>query len=170
MLTEDNPGELWIDSPGATSGYLHAPEETREVFSEGWFKTGDLVSISAQGFVQIVGRKRERILRGGYSVFPQEIERVLLTYPAVAEAAVVGVPSADMEEEVAAFVTLKPGAVASADELSRYCQAHLAHYKFPRHIVIVDELPKGAAGKVIKAELLTEQYWGRARSKPEHAA
>ena len=163
-------GELWIDSPGATSGYLNALEETREVLSGGWFKTGDLVSISAQGFVQIVGRKRERILRGGYSVFPQEIERVLLTYPAVAEAAVVGVPSADLNEEVAAFVTLKPGAAAGAEELSNYCREHLAHFKFPRHIVILDELPKGAAGKVIKAELLTERYWGRGRPKPDHAA
>ena len=169
-VAEGEVGELWIHSPGATSGYLNALEETREVLSEGWFKTGDLVSISVQGFVQIVGRKRERILRGGYSVFPQEVERVLLSHPAIAEAAVVGVPSADLNEEVAAFVTLKPGAAANADELSRYCQEHLAHFKFPRHVVIVDELPKGAAGKVIKAELLTERYWRQPERKPEHAA
>jgi long-chain acyl-CoA synthetase len=71
---------------------------------------------------------------------------------------------------VAAFVTLKPGAAAGADELSRYCQEHLAHFKFPRHIVIVDELPKGAAGKVIKAELLKGRYWSQSQRKPEHAA
>jgi long-chain acyl-CoA synthetase len=117
-----------------------------------------------------MGRKRERILRGGYSVFPQEVERVLLSHPAIAEAAVVGVPSPDLNEEVAAFVTLKPGAAAGADELSRYCQEHLAHFKFPRHVVIVDELPKGAAGKVIKAELIKGRYWGQLQRKPEHAA
>ena len=163
-------GELWINCPSATSGYLNALEETRAVLADGWFKTGDLVTVSPEGFVQIMGRKRERILRGGYSVFPQEVERVLLAHPAIAEAAVVGVPSADLNEEVAAFVTLKPGAAAGADELSRYCQEHLAHFKFPRHIVILDELPKGAAGKVIKAELLKGRYWSQPQRKPEHAA
>jgi len=163
-------GELWIDCPGTTSGYLNALEETRDVLSEGWFKTGDLVSVSPEGYVQIMGRKRERILRGGYSVFPQEVERVLLSHPAIAEAAVVGVPSPDLNEEVAAFVTLKPGAAAGADELSRYCQEHLAHFKFPRHVVIVDKLPKGAAGKVIKSELIKGRYWSQLQRKPEHAA
>jgi long-chain acyl-CoA synthetase len=163
-------GELWINCPATTSGYLNALEETRAVLTDGWFKTGDLATVSPEGFVQIMGRKRERILRGGYSVFPQEVERVLLSHPAIAEAAVVGVPSADLNEEVAAFVTLKPGAAARADELSRYCQEHLAHFKFPRHIVILDELPKGAAGKVIKAELLKGRYWSQPPRKPEHAA
>ena len=150
-------GELWINCPGATSGYLNAPEETQAVLKDGWFKTGDLASISPEGFVQIMGRKRERILRGGYSIFPQEIERVLLSHPAIAEAAVVGIPSPDLNEEVAAFVTLKPGAAAAAEELSNYCQGHLAHFKFPRRIIILDELPKGASGKVLKAELLKRQ-------------
>ena len=101
-----------------------------------------------------MGRKPERILRGGYSIFPQEIERVLLSHPAIAEAAVVGIPSPDLNEEVAAFVTLKPGVAAGAEELSNYCQGHLAHFKFPRCVIILEELPKGASGKVIKAELL----------------
>jgi long-chain acyl-CoA synthetase len=163
-------GELWINCPATTSGYLNALEETRAVLTDGWFKTGDLATVSPEGFVQIMGRKRERILRGGYSVFPQEVERVLLAHPAIAEAAVVGVPSPDLNEEVAAFVTLKPGAAAGVDELSNYCQAHLAHFKFPRHVVIVDELPKGATGKVIKAELLQERYWRQPLRKPEHTA
>jgi len=147
-------GELWINCPGATSGYLNALEETRAVLSDGWFKTGDLASISPGGYVQIMGRKRERILRGGYSIFPQEIERVLLSHPAIAEAAVVGVPSPDLNEEVAAFVTLKPGASASPEELLGFCQGHLAHFKFPRYVIFLEELPKGATGKVVKAELL----------------
>jgi long-chain acyl-CoA synthetase len=157
-LASGEVGELWINCPGATSGYFNAPEETRDVLMDGWFKTGDLASISAQGFVQILGRKRERILRGGYSIFPQEIERVLLSHPAIAEAAVVGIPSPDLNEEVAAFVTLKPGAAAGAEELSNYCQGHMAHFKFPRRVIILEELPKGASGKVLKVELLKGQY------------
>ena len=163
-------GELWINCPGATSGYLNAPEETRAVLTDGWFKTGDLASISPEGFVQIMGRKRERILRGGYSIFPQEIERVLLSHPAIAEAAVVGIPSPDLNEEVAAFVTLKPGAAAGAEELSNYCQGHMAHFKFPRRVIILEELPKGASGKVIKAELLKGQCLRKSQRDPKQAA
>lgn len=155
-LSQGEIGELWIKCPGATGGYLDAPAETREVLVDGWFKTGDLGSISREGFVQIVGRKRERILRGGFSVFPQEVEAVLLSHPAVAEAAVVGMPSPDLYEEVAAFVTLKPLAETTAEELIAHCKEHLAHFKFPRRVTIVDELPKGPMGKILKAELIRE--------------
>jgi long-chain acyl-CoA synthetase len=149
-------GELWINCPSAAAGYFNAPEETRAVLADGWFKTGDLASVSPQGFVQIMGRKRERILRGGYSIFPQEIERILLSHPAIAEAAVVGIPNPDLNEEVAAFVALKAGDNTSAEELIDYCQKHLAHFKFPRHVIILEQLPKGATGKVIKPELLRQ--------------
>ena len=147
-------GELWIKSPSALDGYLNDPELTHETLVDGWFKTGDLATISADGLVRIVGRKRERILRGGYSVFPQEIEAVLLSHPAVAEAAVVGLPHPVLEEEVAAFVSLKQGMTASAEELSAYCQGRLAAYKYPRQIHILTALPRGVTGKVQKAELL----------------
>jgi long-chain acyl-CoA synthetase len=150
-------GELWINCPGATSGYFNAVEETQAVLADGWFKTGDMATLSPEGFVRIIGRKRERILRGGYSVFPQEVERVLLSHPSVAEAAVVGVPSADLNEEVAAFVVLKPAGEATPDELIRYCEGRLAHYKFPRQLTIIDELPRGAIGKVLKSELIKKQ-------------
>ncbi len=89
--------------------------------SDGWFKTGDLACVSQEGFIRIVGRKRERILRGGFSVFPQEVETVLLSHPAVAEAAVIGVPSHDLGEEVNAFVTLKPTAETTVEELIGQC-------------------------------------------------
>jgi long-chain acyl-CoA synthetase len=112
-----------------------------------------LAAVSQEGFVRIVGRKRERILRGGFSVFPQEVEAVLLSHPAVAEAAVVGVPSPDLYEEVAAYVTLKPLAEATAEELISHCKEHLAHYKFPRRVTILEEFPKSAMGKILKAEL-----------------
>jgi long-chain acyl-CoA synthetase len=145
--------ELWIKTPAAMDGYLRAPEETAAVLADGWFKTGDLATISAEGFVSIVGRKRDLILRGGYSVVPGEVEAALLGHPAVAEAAVVGVAHAELGEEVAAFVTLRPGARAEVAELIAFCRARLAGYKYPRRIDIVTELPKSATGKILKAKL-----------------
>ena len=149
----DDIGELWIKSPAIMDGYLGAPDETNDVISSGWFKTGDLATISSDGYVQIVGRKRERILRGGYSVFPQEIEAVLVSHPAVAEAAVIGVADADLGEEVAAFVSLKRAQRLSSEELLDYCKEHLARYKYPRRIHILAELPKGPTGKILKSAL-----------------
>jgi long-chain acyl-CoA synthetase len=154
IITEsDGMGELWIKSPAMMTGYLDAPQETNEVIVGGWFKTGDLATITGDGYVEIVGRVRERILRGGYSIFPQEIESVLLSHPAVAEAAVVGVPDSDLGEEVAAFVSLKTAQRADADELLAYCKEHLASYKYPRRIKILPELPKGPTGKIAKSAL-----------------
>jgi long-chain acyl-CoA synthetase len=149
----DGIGELWIKSPAMMQGYLDAPDETREMIAGGWFKTGDLATVSPEGYVEIVGRKRERILRGGYSVFPQEIEAVLVSHPAVAEAAVIAVPDADLGEEVAAFVSLKRMQKCTADELLGYCKEHLARYKYPRRIHILSELPKGPTGKILKSAL-----------------
>jgi long-chain acyl-CoA synthetase len=146
-------GELWIKSPAALDGYLDAPEETRAVLEDGWFRTGDLVRISTDGFVHIAGRKRELILRGGYSVFPAEVEAALLAHPAVAEAAVIGVAHAELGEEVAAFVTLHPGQEASPEQLIAHGKARLAAYKYPRRVVIVDRLPKGPTGKILKSRL-----------------
>jgi long-chain acyl-CoA synthetase len=149
----DGVGELWIKSPAMMDCYLGAPEETNEVITDGWFKTGDLVTISSEGYVRIVGRKRERILRGGYSIFPQEVEAALLSHPSVAEAAVVGVPNSDLGEEVAAFVSLKPMARISCEDLLAYCKEHLARYKYPRQVTILPELPKGPTGKILKSDL-----------------
>ncbi|HEY7041051.1 MAG TPA: AMP-binding protein [Methylomirabilota bacterium] len=145
--------ELWIRTPAAMDGYLRAPEETAAVLADGWFKTGDLATISPDGYVSIVGRKRELILRGGYSVVPGEVEATLLGHPAVAEAAVVGVAHAELGEEVSAFVTLRKGTRAEAEELIAFCRARLAGYKYPRRVSIVTELPKSATGKILKARL-----------------
>jgi long-chain acyl-CoA synthetase len=149
----DGVGELWIKSPAMMEGYLDAPQETAEVIADGWFKTGDLATVSADGYVEIVGRVRERILRGGYSIFPQEVEAVLLSHPAVAEAAVIGIPDADLGEEIAAFVSLKTSRRADADELLAYCKDRLAGYKYPRRIKVLLELPKGPTGKIAKSAL-----------------
>jgi long-chain acyl-CoA synthetase len=152
--SRDGIGELWIKSPAMMDGYLDAADETNEVISDGWFKTGDLATVSPQSYVEIVGRKRERILRGGYSVFPQEVEAVLLSHPAVAEAAVVAITDADLGEEVAAFVSVKRGAHIGAEELLDYCKDHLARYKYPRQVHIIPELPKGPTGKILKSALV----------------
>ncbi len=101
----------------------------------------------------IVGRKRERIKRGGYSIFPAEVETVLLAHPAVAEAAVVGVPDAALGEEIAAFVALKPGDAAGAEELIAWCRERLAAFKYPRRVTLLAALPRSATGKVLKARL-----------------
>lgn len=158
-------GELLIKTPSALDGYLNDPELTRETVVHGWFKTGDLATISEEGWVRIVGRKRERILRGGYSVFPPEVEAALLSHPAVAEAAVVGVPHGDLGEEVVAFVCLKRGMAAPAEELTAHCQSRLAAYKYPRQIHFLSSLPRGATGKVLKAELVRSGL-GAARGNP----
>lgn len=146
-------GELWIRTPAVMDGYLRAEEETRAVIQDGWFKTGDLATISPEGFVSVVGRKKDLILRGGYSVVPGEVEAALLDHPAVAEAAVVGTPHPELGEEVAAFVTLRPGARADADELVAFCRERLAAFKYPRRVTLVGELPKSATGKVLKWRL-----------------
>jgi len=153
-LPSGEVGELWIKSPAAMRSYVNSPEESREVLTEdGWFRTGDLATVSRDGWVEIVGRKRERILRGGHSVFPQEVEALLLTHPAVAEAAVVGVPHPELGEEVAAFVALRRSAGATADELIAYCRDRLAGFKYPRQVTILPALPRSATGKIIKANL-----------------
>ena len=148
---EADVGELWIRTPAALQGYWNDPAP---VLEDGWFRTGDLARVSADGFVEITGRLRERILRGGYSVFPLEVETVLAEHPEVAEAAVVGVPHPELGEEVAAFVVAKPGMSPGTDSLRAYCADRLARFKYPRQIRVVPELPKGPTGKVLKAELL----------------
>ncbi len=152
-LGADDTGELWIRTPGAMDGYLGAAEETQAVLSDGWFRTGDLACISAAGFVTIAGRKRERILRGGYSIFPPEVESLLLTHPAIAEAAVIGVPHPDLGEEVAAFVALRPGAAATAEDIVAFSRDRLAGFKYPRQVTILPALPRSATGKILKARL-----------------
>jgi long-chain acyl-CoA synthetase len=149
-------GELLIRTPAAMDGYLGAPQETRAVLADGWFRTGDLACIDGEGWVRITGRKRERILRGGHSVFPPEVEAMLLTHPDVAEAAVVGVPHAELGEEIAAFVVPRDGAPATPDELIAYCRERLAGYKYPRRVTLVRALPRSATGKVLKAKLAAD--------------
>jgi long-chain acyl-CoA synthetase len=152
-LPAGDDGELLIHTPAVMDGYLGSTGDTAAVLAEGWFRTGDIARLTADGYVTIVGRKRERIKRGGYSIFPAEVETALLAHPAVAEAAVVGVPDAALGEEIAAFVALKPGGTAGAEELMAWCRERLAAFKYPRRITMVAALPRSATGKVLKARL-----------------
>ena len=155
-LAAGEGGELLIRTPAATDGYLGAPDDTRAVLADGWFRTGDLATIDRDGWVRITGRKRERILRAGHSIFPPEVEAMLLTHPDVAEAAVIGVPHAELGEEVAAFVVLRGGARATTNDLIAYCRERLAGYKYPRRVTLMAALPRSATGKVLKAKLAAE--------------
>lgn len=146
-------GELLIKSPALMDGYLGASEETRAAMDDGWFRTGDLARMDLDGFVSIVGRKKELILRGGYSVSPAEVEAALLTHPAVAEAAVVGRPHPELGEDVVAFVTLQAHAHADPDELIAHCALSLAAFKCPRLLRVVAALPRSATGKILKSRL-----------------
>ena len=155
-LAAGEGGELLIRTPAATDGYLGAPDDTRAVLADGWFRTGDLATIDRDGWVRITGRKRERILRAGHSIFPPEVEAMLLTHPDVAEAAVIGVPHAELGEEVAAFVVLRGGARATTNDLIAYCRERLAGYKYPRRVTLMAALPRSTTGKVLKAKLAAE--------------
>jgi long-chain acyl-CoA synthetase len=147
-------GEIVIRGPNVMKGYWGRPEATAEALRGGWFHTGDLARVDEDGYFSIVDRKKELIIRGGYNVYPREIEEVLYEHPAVAEAAVIGLPHPALGEEVGAAVALKPGAAISAEELRDYVKAQVAAYKYPRHLWLVDELPKGATGKIQKRDIV----------------
>ncbi|MGD0555491.1 MAG: long-chain fatty acid--CoA ligase [Streptosporangiaceae bacterium] len=147
-------GEIVIRGPNVMKGYWQRPDATAEAIRDGWFHTGDLARVDADGYFYIVDRKKDLIIRGGYNVYPREIEEVLYEHPAVAEAAVIGLPHPALGEEVAAAVTLKPGATITAEELRDYVKGQVAAYKYPRHVWIADSLPKGATGKLQKRDIV----------------
>jgi long-chain acyl-CoA synthetase len=147
-------GEIAIRGHNVMKGYWRRPEETADVMADGWFRTGDLGRMDAEGYFSIVDRKKDMIIRGGLNVYPREVEEVLYEHPAVAEAAVIGVPDEILGEEVAAMVTLKPGASTRPGELRDYVKSQLAAYKYPRRVWIVSELPHGDTGKILKRAIV----------------
>jgi long-chain acyl-CoA synthetase len=149
----DNVGEILIRGHNVMKGYHNRAEETAAAFAGGWFHTGDMGYRDDDGFVFIVDRKKELIIRGGYNVYPREVEEVLYAHPAVAEAAVIGVAHDRLGEEVAAVVVVRQGHVLTEVELIAYCKERMAAYKYPRSVRFTDSLPKGATGKVLKKEL-----------------
>jgi long-chain acyl-CoA synthetase len=146
-------GEIAIRGHNVMKGYWGKPEATAAAIPDGWFRTGDLARIDEDGYFFIVDRKKELIIRGGYNVYPREIEEALHEHPAVAEVAVVGIPHDSLGEEVGAAVALKPGATATPDELRAFAKARVAAYKYPRHVWLVDQLPKGPTGKILRREI-----------------
>ncbi|WP_022928971.1 long-chain-fatty-acid--CoA ligase [Patulibacter americanus] len=147
-------GELQVKGPNVMKGYWKNPEATKAAISaDGWFSTGDMAKKDEDDFYFIVDRKKDLIIRGGYNVYPREVEEVLYEHPAVAEAAVIGIKHEELGEEVAAAVSLKSGAQVTADELRDFVKEQVAAYKYPRHVWIVDELPKGPTGKILKREI-----------------
>ncbi|MBA3861593.1 MAG: long-chain fatty acid--CoA ligase [Solirubrobacterales bacterium] len=148
-------GEIAIKGHNVMKGYWQRDDATQEVMRDGWFHTGDMATIDDDGYFFIVDRKKDLIIRGGYNVYPREIEEVLYEHPAVAEAAVVGVPHGELGEEVGAAVTLKEGESVDEDTLREFIKEQVAAYKYPRQIWFVDELPKGPTGKILKREIQT---------------
>ncbi|MFG3194328.1 long-chain-fatty-acid--CoA ligase [Streptomyces omiyaensis] len=146
-------GELAVRGPNVMKGYWNRPEETAAAIPDGWLRTGDLARADEDGYLFVVDRKKDMIIRGGYNVYPREIEEVLHEHPAVALAAVVGVGHADLGEEVAAAVVLRPSARATPDELREWVKERVAAYKYPRHVWFVDQLPLGPSGKILKREI-----------------
>ncbi len=147
-------GEIQIRGENIMAGYWNMPEATADAIdADGWFATGDIGRVDADGYYSIVDRKKELVIRGGLNVYPREIEEVLYEHPAVAEAAVIGVPHETLGEEIGAAIAFKAGVVATVDEVREFVRARVAPYKYPRHIWILDELPKGATGKIQKRDI-----------------
>ena len=150
-------GELCLRGPNIMDGYWQRPEETAAVLRDGWLYTGDIVRMDADGYFAVVDRKKEMIIVSGFKVYPREVDEVLYAHPAVIEAAAVGVTHPSKGEVVKAFVVLRPGAAATAQELVDYCRANLAPYKVPVEIVFRAELPKTLIGKVLRRQLAAEE-------------
>lgn len=146
-------GEIAIRGHNVMKGYYKRPDATAEAIRDGWFYSGDVAYMDEQGFFFIKDRVKDMILRGGFNVYPREIEEVLYAHPAIAEAAVIGIPNEALGEEIRAVVALKPGQSASEQEVIAYCKERLAAYKYPRSVQFRDSLPKTATGKILKREL-----------------
>ncbi|MBI5106709.1 MAG: long-chain fatty acid--CoA ligase [Solirubrobacterales bacterium] len=146
-------GEIVIRGHNVMKGYWQQPEATESCMKGGWFHTGDMAKVDEDGYFFIVDRKKDLIIRGGYNVYPREIEEVLYEHPAVREAAVIGVPHEEWGEEVGAAVALKEGESADPEELKAFVKDQVAAYKYPRQVWIVDDLPKGPTGKILKREI-----------------
>jgi len=156
---EDRPvptgelGEICVRGPNVMLGYYRLPDETARTLRNGWLHTGDVGRLDTDHFLYVVERKKDLIIRGGFNIYPREVEEILYAHPAVAEAAVIGMPDPVMGEEVLAFVVRKPGAEAEADAIIAFCQERLAKYKCPRRVRFVPSLPKTPVGKILRKAL-----------------
>ena len=152
-LPDGQPGEICIRGHNVRKGYWRRPEATKEALRSGWFHSGDIGIRAPEGYYTIVDRKKDMIIRGGFNVYPREVEEVLYAHPAVAEAAVVGVPHESLGEEVKAVIALKAGQTLAPEAVIAFCKERLAAYKYPRLVELLPSLPKGPTGKILKREL-----------------
>ncbi len=151
-------GELAIQSPQVMLGYWNKAEETRKVMLDGcWFLTGDLATQDEDGFFRIVDRKKDMFIVGGFNVYPREIEEVLYQHPKVMEAAVVGIPDVKRGDNIKAYIVLKPGETATAEEIIAHCHQNLTRYKVPREVEFRDNLPRTMVGKILRRELRDQE-------------
>jgi long-chain acyl-CoA synthetase len=155
-------GEIVIRGTNVMKGYYKRPEATAEAFRNGWFHTGDIGVIDDEGYVAVVDRKKDMILRGGYNVYPRELEEIIITHPAVSLCAVIGVPDERLGEEVKAFVVLKQGAQLTDVDFLAWCKTQFAANKYPRYVEFRDSLPIGGTGKIFKRALREEVSAGMA--------
>ncbi|MBN2027562.1 MAG: long-chain fatty acid--CoA ligase [Actinobacteria bacterium] len=155
-LEHGEVGELIVSGPNVMKGYYNKPEETEKILRDGWLYTGDMVNIDEDGYIFIVGRKKDLIIRGGFNIYPREIEEVLATHPLISEAAVVGIPNKYLGEEVKAFVKQKPGSNLTEEQVLEYCEEHLPYYKTPKFIVFVRSFKKDPSGQILK-DLIEEE-------------
>jgi long-chain acyl-CoA synthetase len=146
-------GEVVIRGPNVTKGYWRRPEATAEAIRNGWFHTGDIGTLDEEGYLSIVDRKKDMILRGGFNVYPRELEELIMTHPAVSLVAVIGIPDERLGEEVKAFVVRKPGVSVTEEEMVSWCRDQMAAYKYPRVVEFRDAIPIGPTGKILKREL-----------------
>jgi long-chain acyl-CoA synthetase len=147
------PGEIQIKGPNVMKGYWNLSDATDEAIKDGWFSTGDIAVADKDGYYYVVDRKKDLIIRGGYNVYPREVEEALHEHPAVAAVAVIGIPHESLGEEIGAAVVLKAGASAGLDELRQFVKGRVAAYKYPRRIWFVDALPTGPTGKLLRREV-----------------
>jgi long-chain acyl-CoA synthetase len=147
------PGEVIIRGHNIMKGYYKRPDATAEAFKGGWFHSGDVAKMDEDGYFYIVDRTKDMIIRGGFNVYPRELEEVLVTHPDVSLAAVIGIPDAEYGEEVVAYVIPKPGKIVSPAAIKAWAKENMAAYKYPRHVEVVSEFPLGPSGKILKREL-----------------
>jgi long-chain acyl-CoA synthetase len=147
------PGELCVKGPQIMKGYINRPDETEAVLKDGWLLTGDMATVDQEGYFTIVDRKKDMIITGGFNVYPREVDEVLFSHPKIKEACAIGVPDAHSGERVKAFVVLKEGQTATAEEIIDYCREKLVRYKVPKYVEFASDLPKSAVGKILRKEL-----------------
>jgi long-chain acyl-CoA synthetase len=152
-VPQGDVGELLVKGPNVSAGYYKLPEETAKTFRNGWLHTGDMAKMDEDGYLYIVERKKDLIIRGGFNIYPRDIEEILYQHPAIREAVAIGVPDPVMGEEVKVYVVLKEGMTAVAEEILHYCQSRLAKHKWPNFIELTESLPRNPMGKILRKDL-----------------